>query len=371
MLTRWRKEREIGGFFEFPIFDCDDPKKTVLHYLENSAGRNNYIFVQDGRQAIKMVLMQIKNIRCRSCYLPAYLCHSIIQPFRELGLNISFYGHKHPLKPSFEEDVHESVVLIIDHFGTEFVSAKKIRGLLKQGNSVILDITHSILDCTRMELCHENLYYIASLRKIFPIPDGAVIFLSHNHSIDELDCSLSCMPMIDAMVLKNFYLNGLEHAEPTNTHYKYDKKLFLSLYSRHEETKNTQFIKIRKMPLISLMILSKLNLDALLEKRNQNFLTIYENAADKRIFLFFHQDIKSPFMIPLCFRDVNERDSFKKVFIKNNIYPPIHWQIEGFVPGSFRYEHELSRRILSIPIDQRYSSEDMLKIINIIKGNVQ
>ncbi len=364
MLVKGKKIKEIGSFFEFPPFDCNDPEKSVLHILTNSTEDSGYTFVRDGRQAIKLVLLWIKNVQEKKCYLPAYLCHSILQPFKEMGLKIHFYEHKHPLIQNIDEDTCNSVIVIIDYFGTEFFVDKRIRTLLEQGNSVIVDITHSILDTARTKLRHENLYYISSLRKTFPIPDGAVIFHSHNHSGTSMDYLLDYVPMLDAMVLKSLYLNGTIRS--LNVHSFDFKKLYLSLHAAYEERKDQHVIQVSQIPFISIMILSSLTFDTLLEKRRQNILAIYEKISDDDIFLFSHRDIKSPFMLPLYLRNNRRREMVKRVLIRNNIYPPIHWNVKGLIPETFEYEHHLSSSILSIPIDQRYSVEDMASIVSIL-----
>lgn len=358
-----QKNREIGSFFEFPSFDCLNPKESILYYLTHSAGGNNYLFTQDGRQAIKAVLHQIKSVREKNCYLPAYICCSIIQPFREKGLNIDFYDHTHPLIQNIDENIRDSVILIIDYFGTEFFSIHKIKKLLEQKNCVIIDITHSILDETRRKLCHENLYYIASLRKTFPIPDGAIIFYSQNNLKFDQSYSMDYMPILDAMILKRFYLGkNVEYLNLLNLDFK---RVFLSLYTEYEKHKDKEDIHINKIPLISLMILSNVKFNTLLKRRNQNLMAIYEKVHDE-IFLFNINDIKSPFMLPLLLENNKKREDLKGLLLKNNIYPPIHWNIQGLVPEKFGYEHQLSSKILSIPIDQRYSIEDMIGIINIL-----
>ena len=81
---------EIGGFFEFPKLDSIDNGDSTYHHLINLY--ENYSFFRDGRQAIKAVLQNIDDIKNRPCYLPSYLCDSIIQPFTELGLNVNFFG---------------------------------------------------------------------------------------------------------------------------------------------------------------------------------------------------------------------------------------------------------------------------------------
>ena len=358
------ENREIGSFFEFPAFDCEKPEESIFYYLTHSAGRNNYSFVQYGRQAIKAVLQQIKGVREKNCYLPAYLCHSIVQPFREMGLNITYYSHEHPLIQKIDENIRDSIVLILDYFGTEYFQTEKIKKFLEQGNSVIIDTTHSILDERRRHLCHEGLYYIASLRKAFPIPDGAVIFHSHNNLEFGSICPKNYTPMLDAMIFKRFYLDEtLKHSNMLNLDLK---RRFLSLYTEYEESKDKEDVHISKIPLISLMILSNLRFNILLERRRQNITTIYENICNNKIFLFDIEEIRSPFMLPLILQNNEKRECLKDLLLTNNIYPPIHWNIQGLIPKKFGYEHQLSSKILSIPIDQRYSIEDMIGIANIL-----
>ena len=88
---------EVGGFFEFPEFDCDVYSNYAYHYLTNVYREHS--FFRDGRQAIKSVLLNIEGLNNKICYLPAYLCYSILQPFKELNSNVVFYNHQHPLKP--------------------------------------------------------------------------------------------------------------------------------------------------------------------------------------------------------------------------------------------------------------------------------
>lgn len=355
--------REIGSFFEFPSFDCVKPEESVFYYLTHSAGRNNYLFVQDGHRPIKAVLHQIKNIRKKNCYLPAYLCHSIIQSFREMGLDVKFYNHERPLSQNIDENIRDSVILIIDYFGTEFFRTQKIIKLLEQGNSVIIDTTHPILNERRRDLCHEDPYYIASLRKAFPIPHGAVIFYSHNNLELDLGCSIDYMSMLDAMILKRFCLE--KTVEPLDILNPDLKKFFLSLYTEYEECKDKEDIHSSEILLISLMILSNLRFNTL-GRRYQNIATIYERVYNHEILLFGIEEIRSPFKLPHILQNDEKRDKLKDLLLKNHIYPPLHCKIRGIIPEKSGYEHQLSSKILSIPIDQRYSIEDMASIADVL-----
>ena len=79
-------------------------------------------------------------------------------------------------------------------------------------------------------------------------------------------------------------------------------------------------------------------------------------------------DIKNPFSLPLIFKSEEKRNATKGLLIKDGIYPPIHWDLQNMIPKNYLYEHELNKKILSIPIDQRYDDEDMLRAVNILNG---
>src|SRR5665647_1981965 len=198
---------EIGGFFEFPKFSSIDTSDSTYHYLISLY--ENYCFFRDGRQAIKAVLQNIEEIKNRPCYLPAYLCDSIMKPFTEMSLNINLFGHEDPLKPILNMDIDDSVMLLIDYFGTESVSNKEIRELLDRDNIIIMDLSHSILDRNRFSIKHDNYYLIASLRKVFPIPDGGIVYHNSEKFISSDIFPKNYELKLEAMVLRYLYLNGI------------------------------------------------------------------------------------------------------------------------------------------------------------------
>ena len=93
---------------------------------------------------------------------------------------------------------------------------------------------------------------------------------------------------------------------------------------------------------------------------------MYENIKDKNSLVFNFEDIRSPFLLPLRFESEDERDFVKNSLIREDIYPPILWDIESFVPRQYVYEHELSKRMLTLPIDQRYTIRDLSKPVTLL-----
>ena len=54
-------------------------------------------------------------------------------------------------------------------------------------------------------------------------------------------------------------------------------------------------------------------------------------------------------------------------WVKNNIFCPIHWkQTNEIYKTLSEYGKSLSDNILSIPVDQRYSTDDIDRIIDVL-----
>jgi hypothetical protein len=353
---------EIGSFFEFPRYEEVEESNSVLYAIKTGYGSDyNAIFVGDGRQAIKAVLLNlVDKLNKRKIYLPSYLCNSILQPFKELSLKFDFYGHFPHLTPNIDYSIKNSLIYIIDYFGIEALSNKEIEEL-SDSNLIILDITHSIFNKKRFKIKNENVIMIASLRKVFPIPDGGVIYCKNSINIKKLQYD-GYVKMLEAMFLKKYYIN-INNDESL-------KEYFLKLYRSYEKLKDNNNIKVYEIPQISVEILRNLNIKNILLKRKENLDYIYKNLVDNDIFatLFKREEIKSPFFMPLLFKNEKLREIYRKKLINSNIYPPIHWELPTDIPLTFKYEHDLSKRILSIPIDQRYGLKEMDYIINKLKA---
>ena len=350
---------EIGGFFEFPEYDCYDLTKSVLYALKTcySKHSHNCLFVRDGRQAIKSVLMSnYRFVKDKKCYLPAYLCSSILRPFRELKLNVKFYPHSHPLKPEINFDLKDSVVFILDYFGVESLSNSEISELARR-NLVILDIPNSIFNASRFNIKERNIFLVASLRKVFPIPDGGAVYYKSRSFFTNTREATGYEKMLEAMFLKKFYLKIKS--------YKELKDYFFKLYQDYESVKDSGTIAIEKIPEVSLHILGNLSIEEIICRRAQNLKYLYENLSD--FFLFTYDEVKSPFFAPLVFSSSGERERVRKLLIQHDVYPPVHWELPAEVPKSFEYEHHLSKRIISIPIDQRYTERELSVVVRLLK----
>ena len=146
------------------------------------------------------------------------------------------------------------------------------------------------------------------------------------------------------------------------------KNIFLKACQEYEKDKDGNSIKLQNIPAASLDILKNIDILKIIEKRRENLVFLFKNLSGKKYFLFNNKQIKSPFVLPLEFESEEKRNAVKKMLIKNNIYPPIHWDLGKIVPETYFSEHQLSKKILSIPIDQRYNVENLSRVVSILNS---
>ena len=59
------------------------------------------------------------------------------------------------------------------------------------------------------------------------------------------------------------------------------------------------------------------------------------------------------------------RDALRRQLMAQRVFWPVHWSLPREIGVSeFSESHELSSRILGLPIDQRYGEEDMQTLVD-------
>ncbi|PKP62107.1 hypothetical protein CVT91_00545 [Candidatus Atribacteria bacterium HGW-Atribacteria-1] len=366
--------REIGSEFDIPIEALLKASNLLTQkvFQEKIFCKNvtDIAYLSNGRTAIKFILSHImKKKRINKCWLPSYLCETIIQPFKELNLNYEFYNVKENLQLDIDylskRIKKNDLILTLYYFG--FPPNGEIINYfikLKDDNIIILeDLTHSFLS-RNIYLNKLGNYSIISLRKWFGIPDGGVAISNE----DLFDKDIIIKKPFDEFVnlrlkfsvLKNFYIKKI--IDKNNS--------FRKIHNKAEELANS-VIDLNMMSNLSKAILDTVDFNAIIYKRrkNYNYLSSFIHSLNKIIILFpTLPDNVCPLNFPVI---VEKRDSLRKFLVNNNIYCPIHWPLPEDIPKKFSYSYYLSKNILSIPCDQRYSTEDMKIIINKINDFYQ
>ena len=128
-----------------------------------------------------------------------------------------------------------------------------------------------------------------------------------------------------------------------------------------------KYPKPAKISVLSKSLLYKFDFDEIVSRRRRNFQYLLDNWHFKIIQPLFHS--LPPDVCPLGFPViVKDRDYIKQELIKRRIYSPIHWNLPPDIDKEeFKGSWEISRHILTIPVDQRYGLSEMDYILEQIQ----
>lgn len=301
--------------------------------------------VFSGRTAIETVLREIT--WAKKAILPSYCCYSMIQPFRNAGIEVEFYPVYFENRLKIELNIPENtdIILWCNYFGftVPMPDLSEFRGV------IIEDITHSLFS----EYCYhtQSHYLVASLRKWEPINCGGYCSTVNG----EIHYEPTIPPPQEyvrlktaAMELKKEYLLDLDKEKKTR---------FLSMFEESNLWLAENYSGLSIDPW-SKEYLSTVDVEEQRQIRRRNAKVLYEGLEKKAQFLFPIEDMDCPLFVPVL---SHNRNGARKVLTFNQIYCPVHW------PRPDGCDSNLYEQELSIICDQRYNEEDMERIVSVLK----
>lgn len=339
---------EIGSeYWKYDgTLDCDNSKFWNI-------GKDNK-FLLSGRTAIYYVL---KNIllenTVQKVYFPSYSCHSMEQAFEDLGIEIEYYDvyYNNGLKYNINLDEECDIFFAMNYFGYSSTNMESyIKNFKEKGKIVIEDITHSML--SEKKYCEYSDYLIGTLRKWFPIASGGIaVDMNSNFPLEPKYSSNENMIMIkrEAMQDKKNYIEKIDVVE---------KDVFLEKYSKSNKMLETDYQNY-SIDDESLKILMGINLEEVIKIRKENSKAIYDKLQKNIYIKFLINDFSEKdvlIFVPIML-EKNKRDNLRKYLIENEIYLPIHWQVNDKINNIIDNE-------LSLICDQRYNKNQIAEYID-------
>lgn len=340
--------------------------------LENRKPTPAATFVCSGRSAIGIAVRyaQRHSPPTRNCVLlPSYLCHTIIQPFLELGIDVDFY----PVGEDLIIDARDVAgrigrntlaVLTLQYFGFQQDPALT-RNLLAEFPGIFLidDRTHALLsDLANPDRYATGAIVVYSARKWAPFPDLGIV---------QWPEGVGARGAEEPRVLDAGYDLAFSSTRFTAL---LMRTLFMTfpceVFRRWSFVRVQQSDRIldRRCVLRSASPVSQLlwrmwNWRQSWDARRSNFQYLLERwprRAGTPLFRVLGDGI-CPLGFPVR---TSNRCSLKDQLIRHQVYPPIHWLLPKQVdPGEFVDSARLADEELTIPIDQRYSLADMEQIL--------
>ncbi len=292
-----------------------------------------------GRSALKAIIQEIKD-KVKSVSLPSWCCDSIIRPFLEAHIEVTFYpvlGAEQHL-----ENIMTDAVLLMDFFGyTGYSHLDNYNGI------VIRDVTHSLFSSCRYD---DAQYYFGSLRKWAGFYTGGYAWGFKNPLPPLLKNSEYVRLRRMAMEAKKAYI------ERTS-----DSKDYRTTFDRAEDM--LEHCSIERAAGRDCELAFKLDVDYIRDHHRYNASILLEAFERVVIFKDF-DDNDCPMFVPIMVPH-GLRNKLRKYLIDHQIYCPVHWPVSE-VHKLTEYEQEIYDNELSLVCDQRYDGDDMHRIINTI-----
>ena len=353
---------EIGGEFHLPLLQIFNRRLNQFdRFTPNSS---QYFLTSSGRDSLRFIIKILALSADDEVLLPAYLPEYILNPFTEEHVKFTFYKINKDLSVDID-DINKRItdktkaLLFIHYFGYPQPITELQKLCREYSLSLIEDAVQSFL--TRYEGrflgCFGDLSF-TSFRKFLPVLDGSLLLVNNSSRSNNLrtckyrHLSLNYLYYIGlrylAMNLKNLYLKtGLV-----------PKPLFLRLFSSADGMLNKS-TKPSSISHLSQCLLKRFDFDDIILKRRRNFQYLLDNWNSNLLQCYFTElpDNVCPLGFPVLAKN---RDYVKHELIKRRIYPPVHWNLPSEInEEEFKASWEISRTILTIPIDQRYKIHDM------------
>ena len=341
------RERIIGGMFGLEI----DFQEAFTSASRPQILTGTHLRLATARSAFALLA---RTLRPATVWLPSYLCGVVLEAFADSDTRIIFYGVGGDLKISDDawlKNVQSGdIVVFIDYFGFNLWNSygKKAK---ERGAWVVEDACQAMLN---LHFSEQADYVIASPRKFIGVPDGGILSAQNRASLPP--GNLPSPPVewwLDALKASQLRAEFDRHGG--------DREWF----ELFRKTDPHGPVEPTRMSELSSLLLDHANdYGGISASRRQNFSQLAAALPEFAMFCELPDEV-----VPLGFPvRVRERDNIALALREHEIYPPVHWPIQNIVPEEYHSSHRLSLEIMTLPCDQRYSSEDMTRLIRVFKS---
>ncbi|MEM9489576.1 MAG: hypothetical protein AAGC55_10555 [Myxococcota bacterium] len=324
---------------------------------------HNGILLGSGRDALRLLLT---SAACRRVWVPSYFCQEVVAAIASCPVTALVYPDS-PLDSTRDLSALPveagDGILVMNYFGLR--TSQALRLPERADITIIEDHTHD--PCSPWALGSTADYCVASLRKLYPVPDGGVLWSPRGHSLPAPPALAPelCRASLDklaGMILKGYYLDG--HPVP--------KERFRGLLARGETA--LYGARISTITELSRDLLTAFPLAAWRAQRLAHFRRICDRfPAIAGVRLLKPTDPEQPpFVALVVFDDPASRDRVHRQLIDQRIYASALWPLDNPVLAGIPTEHRaLAGRLFTIPLDMRYNPTDIDLVAEILAQTLQ
>lgn len=294
---------------------------------------HNCLALTTGRACISYI---IKHTNVSKIYVPYYICDSVLQPIIEHNIEYSLYNLNSKLEIHPLPDLLSSneLLLYVNYFA---LKNKYITRLEKKySKQLIIDNSQSFY-----QKKYHSCWSFNSVRKFFGVTDGAFIYqpkiISPNNDYDKAKYDTTYLTQKklgnDQIAYKNFLL--------------------------HEKNLTNKILLISDY---SLSILQRIDYSVTARIRLKNF-----NYLHDKLFSYNQLDVSfiNP-QVPLYYPLLIKKRVRNQMISRGLFIPQLWKEVLTRNKSNYQWEKFLASNLLLLPVDQRYNSNDMDILLNII-----
>ena len=311
--------KEYGGYLPLEL---NEREEYFDRFPAASVARFNC-----GRSAI---VAAVKAVKPRKLYIPFYNCVAVRDALDAHGIAYEQYLLDNALEPRVETLGEGEWILYVNYFGTS--SKEKKERIAAKYKNVIFDNTQAFYTEPILDGSCMNVY---SPRKFIGLIDGGYLVWSGGRDVCE-DYPVDVSWERGAFLLKSIELG-------TN-----------AAYRDNLDSKECFAGGIRRMSVLTQRMLRSVDYDELSARRDENYRTLIERFGRYNQ-LELPMEGYAPFVYPLLIED----PELRRKIVGKKIYVPQWWKyLLDEVPED-SVEARLSRWLLPLPVDHRYTQQDM------------
>lgn len=313
-------QKPIGGYFELEL-----PQGTEYH--------SGAIALNIGRNCLEYIL-RVRGYNL--VYLPYYSCDVLLEPFSKLGIQYRFYHVDSNLEIESPMTLGDGEALLyINYYGLKQSYVKTLAE--KYGKKLIVDNTQAFF-------AHpvDGIDTFYSCRKFFGVADGAYLY---------------CDKSLDMELEQDQSWDRMAHLL---------KRVDISPEAAYADfTRQDELLKgnpIRIMSPLTRRIMMSIDYKLVKNKRRENY-AILESALKHRNGISLPLDNDA---VPMVYPFLATDPQLRQRLIDNKVYVATYWPSVKEWGEHDALEYTLSCNLLPLPVDQRYGSEEMKQILELI-----
>lgn len=313
----------IGGYFELELNDFGS-----IYY-------DDLVALNSGRNALEFILIQQEY---KKIYIPYYICDVTLQPLKRQNIDYEFYFLDKDFYPINVTLKNNEALLYVNYFG---IMNNQVKSITDKYNNIIIDNSQAFYE---KPLINVDTFY--SPRKFFGLPDGGFA---------------SCRVNSEMKLGKDISLNKMGHLLT-----RIDKDAESGYAQFKKNDKKLDNLPIKKMSRLTERLMRNISYERIKNKRKQNFNNLHQflRKENELISVIDDNEYEAPMIYPFL-KEGNQKT--RKYLLENKIYTAVYWpNVKQWLDGKSQWETYLQENLIAIPVDQRYSMEELNKTISFL-----